>query len=189
MYGKSQHALSDIRLREVNLKLFWLNDVRKISDLVPHQKNPRRLTDKQYKDLKKSLEKFNLAEVPAINLDNTILAGHQRLKILAQLEGPEYNVDVRIPNRMLTQAEVDEYLIRSNKNTGEWDFDLLANEWEQDDLLDWGFEESEFSIEEAPNFLPSGEEGQGKLDELKIEIRECPECGAHFEIKQAKIIS
>ena len=44
-------------------KIFWKTEKRKISDLVPTEHNPRRLTDKQYKDLKKSLEK-NLTSIP-----------------------------------------------------------------------------------------------------------------------------
>ena len=48
-----------------------------------------------------------------------------------------------MPNKKLTKAEFKEYNIRSNKNTGEFDFDLLANNFEIDELLEWGFDESE----------------------------------------------
>ena len=67
-------------------KLKWHNETRKISELVSFDKNPRRLTDMQRKHLQESLEKFGLVEVPAINIDNTIIAGHQRVKILAILD-------------------------------------------------------------------------------------------------------
>lgn len=125
-------------------KLHWTTEVRKLSDLIPVSYNPRSLSDKQAKDLKASLIHFSLAEIPVINLDNTILAGHQRCKILAQIEGKDFEIDVRVPNRQLTPEEADEYLIRSNKNSGEFDFELLENHFDTDDLIDWGFDEDEF---------------------------------------------
>lgn len=132
---------------KLNRKLIWHNEKRKLKDLTPFEHNPRQLTEKQYADLKKSLEKFDLAEVPAINTDNTICAGHQRLKILSDLYGLEHEVDVRVPNRKLTKKEFEEYNIRSNKNTGEWDMDILANNFELPDLLDYGFTEKELDLD------------------------------------------
>jgi len=126
-------------------KLTWTTEKRKISDLVPNPKNPRRLTDKQKTDLQKSIEKFDLVEIPAINADGTILAGHQRLKIMAALGRAKETIDVRVPSRKLTKAEEREYNIRSNRNTGEWDFELLAEEFEMGDLVEWGFSEDELT--------------------------------------------
>lgn len=127
-------------------KIEFKTEKRKISDLKGCDYNPRQLTKKQYNDLKKSISKFSYAEIALINTNNTIVAGHQRLKILKELKGSDYVVDVRVPNRELTKEEFDEYLIRSNKNIGEWDWDILANDFEIDDLKDWGFEDSEFGF-------------------------------------------
>lgn len=121
-------------------KLSWHTEQRKISELVPFPDNPRRLTEKQYKDLKNSLEKFNLMSIPVIGLDNGIISGHQRLKILQALGRDDEVIDVRVPNRALTTAETAEAVLRENKNTGEWDFDILAN-WDEDLLKDVGFED------------------------------------------------
>lgn len=125
--------------------LKWNNQKRKLSDLKNYEHNPRKLSDKQKNDLKKSLEKFDLAEIPAINTDNTIIAGHQRISILRELYD-NCEIDVRVPNRQLTQHELQEYNIRSNKNTGEWDFDVLDLEFEKNDLLDWGFTKGELDF-------------------------------------------
>jgi DNA modification methylase len=138
-------------------KLRFQNAKRKLSELIPTEWNPRRLTEKQAEDLKKSLEKFDLAEVPVINLDGTIIAGHQRTKILHQLYG-DIEIDVRIPSRQMSEAEVKEYNVRSNKNTGEWDFDLLANNFELEDLIDWGFSENELAFLEPEIVEPEGDE-------------------------------
>ena len=124
----------------------WHTEQRKISDLIPTEHNPRQLTEKQFKDLKKSVEKFDLAEIPAINTDNQILAGHQRLKIMAALGRGAEVIDVRVPDRKLTKKECDEYLVRSNKNSGEWNMDALANCFEVEDLRDWGFEDFELGL-------------------------------------------
>ena len=124
----------------------WTTEKRRISDLIPTVNNPRILNEKQHADLKRSLKKFNLVEIPAINQDGQILAGHQRLKIMAALGRGDEEIDVRVPDRQLSKKECDEYLIRSNKNTGEWDMDELANSFDLDDLKDWGFEDAELGL-------------------------------------------
>lgn len=100
--------------------IVWKTETRKLKDLVPASYNPRKLTQKQYEDLRSSLERFGLAEIPAINTDNLLLAGHQRVKVLTDLFGKDHEIEVRVPNRNLTEEEAKEYNIRSNKNTGEW---------------------------------------------------------------------
>lgn len=129
------------------MKLEWRTEKRKVSDLVPYTKNPRVLSEKQANDLRVSLSKFNLVEIPAINTDNTILAGHQRLKIMAMLGRSEEEIDVRIPNRTLTEKEVEEYNIRSNRNTGDWDFSTLMEDFDLNELVDWGFDAKQLSTE------------------------------------------
>ena len=98
------------------IKLKWHNEKRKVSDLIPFKKNPRKITDEQREDLKKSLDKFDLVEIPAINTDNKIIAGHQRIAIMHLLGRGKEEIDVRVPNRKLTKAEFEEYNLRSNKN-------------------------------------------------------------------------
>lgn len=124
-------------------KITWHTEKRKLNHLKGYEFNPRSLSEAEYADLKKSLEKFDLAEIPAINTNNIIVAGHQRIKILSELYGVEHSIEVRVPNRKLTDKEYQEYNIRSNKNTGSWDFDILANNFEYDDLINWGFKEKE----------------------------------------------
>lgn len=125
-------------------QITWHTESRKVSDLVPYSKNPRTLSDKQRRDLEKSITKFGLAEIPAINTDNTVIAGHQRLKILLALGRGSDKIDVRVPNRKLTKKEFEEYLLRSNKNTGSWDYELLKA-FDTDFLLDIGFTDDDMS--------------------------------------------
>ena len=100
------------------------------------------MTEEQAEQLKKSLEKFNLVEIPAIDMDNKIVAGHQRLKVLQLLGRGEEEIDVRMPNRKLTDEEFQEYNLRSNKNTGEFAYDMLAN-FDLDMLAEVGFDKEE----------------------------------------------
>ena len=108
-------------------KLQWRTEVRTVDELIPQAINPRTITDKQMSDLKKSLKKFGLAEIPAIDADGKILAGHQRVKALKLLGKGSEKIDVRIPNRKLTKEEADQYLISSNKLGGDWDFEALKS--------------------------------------------------------------
>lgn len=77
----------------------WKTEARKISDLVPHPDNPRQMTEKQAADLTASLERFNLAEIPVINTDNQLLAGHQRLRIMQALGRGEEEIDCYFRSR------------------------------------------------------------------------------------------
>lgn len=145
-------------------KLEWTTETRKVSELVPHKKNPRRMTSSQVEKLKASLEKFNLVELPAINTDNTILAGHQRLKILAMIGRGDEEIEVRVPNRKLKDEEAEEYLLRSNRNRGEWDYDMLANHFDFDFLDEVGFSDGELGIFDGFDLEPEPEPGDDDLE-------------------------
>jgi DNA modification methylase len=90
------------------------------------------------------MDSFGLADPLIINADGTMIGGHQRQNVIGD---PEQMVDVRVPSRQLTEREAEELAIRLNKNSGEWDFDMLANGFEVDDLLDWGFTDYELQLE------------------------------------------
>jgi len=121
---------------------------RRVGDLIPMAINPRQMTVKENDDLEKSMAKFDLAEIPVINTDNTIVAGHQRIRILIAEGRADEMIDVRLPSRDMTEDEVKEYCVRSNANRGSWDFDFLANHFEATELVDWGFEPFELGIVE-----------------------------------------
>ena len=125
-------------------KLHWTTVQKKVNDLVPQETNPRTITDRQMSDLKKSLEKYNLVEIPAIDLDGKILAGHQRIKAMQLLDRGDELVDVRIPNRKLTDEESKQYLIASNALGGDWDFESLKS-FDLGILLEAGFDQMELA--------------------------------------------
>lgn len=132
------------------LGIKWSNETRTLGELNEYEYNPRQLTEKQAKDLRTSLEKFGLVSPLIVNVDNTLIGGHQRKKILDLLSylPPEYEIDVRVPERKLSDEEVAELNVRLNKNQGQWDFEALGNYFDTDSLLEWGFEDYEMGIPE-----------------------------------------
>jgi ParB-like chromosome segregation protein Spo0J len=97
-------------------------------------------------DLKRSFDEIGFAQPININLDNTILSGHARVQQLLK-EGVE-EVDCYVPDRQLTPKQEEAVIIRMNKNVaGEWDFKMLRDEFNWNDLEDYGFIENELELD------------------------------------------
>lgn len=138
--------------------LEWYTDKRKIKDLIPYEYNPRIVNPVKKSKLEFSLKKFNLVEIPVINLDNKIIAGHQRIYALFDLFGGEEEIDVRIPNRMLTDEEFKEYNLRSNLNVGEWDMDILQEHFSDFDFEYLGFDLGDLNFDTELTSIQQEEE-------------------------------
>jgi len=123
----------------------WKLKKVKVSALKEWKKNPRKLIEKKLQDLQNSIAKFGVAQPIVVSTDLTICGGHGRKKVLEKMGIKE--VDCYIPNRELSEKEFEELNIRLNKNiAGEFDFDILANEFELDELIEWGFDGKDFEI-------------------------------------------
>ena len=151
----------------------WTNERRKLSQLIPWPDNPRQIKADQAERLRQSLDEFAQVETLAIGPDNELYNGHQRLKVWADAYG-DITVDVRVSSRPLTEQERKKLTIYLEKAKGEWDFDMMANVYDVDDLLEWGFEEWELQLQgiTEPDFK---EYDESIADE--VEYNECPECG------------
>ncbi|MDO9634231.1 MAG: DNA modification methylase [Paludibacter sp.] len=101
--------------------LKWTTEQRKVRDLVPTDYNPRKRNEAKQQKLHASIDKFNLVEIPVINLDNHIIAGQRRWESYADRGRLDESIDVRVPSRLLNQDEVKEYMLISNTHAGEWD--------------------------------------------------------------------
>lgn len=156
--------------------LFWDTKKIKISDLNPAKYNPRKISEKQKENLSNSLEKFSVVDPIIINLDNTIIGGHQRISILKSKGIDE--VDVRFPSRFLEESEEKELNLRLNQNLGEWDLDLLGN-FDEKMLTDVGFDLKDIGL--GIDFQSVEIDEIDRLDRLKKVI--CPKCGLEFEPK------
>lgn len=140
----------------------WKTETRKLADLTPYHKNPRKLTDKQFKEIQSSITKFGLTDKPLIQPDGTIIGGHARVKVLKKMGYKE--IPVLVADPALDEKEIEEAVIRHNKNTGEWDWDVLANAFDMPDLLNWGFDESEFLGMEIDDLGDAEDEDEQALE-------------------------
>jgi hypothetical protein len=135
----------------------WTTEQRKLKDLAEWPKNPRQLSQHDAEHIQRSIDKFGLADPLVVNADGRIIGGHQRKRIMLLMDeyGEDAVIDVRIPSRQLTESEAEELAIRLNRNSGNWDWDILENEFDVDMLLDYGF--SEYDFELAGIELPTDE--------------------------------
>lgn len=128
---------------------------RNVSDLIPAKYNPRKDLkpgDKEYEKIKNSITEFGYVDPIIINSDNTIIGGHQRLKVLRDLGYTEVDCVVIEIDKTKEKA----LNIALNKISGEWNVELLK------DLID-DLKESNFDIE-FTGFDPP------ELDELFSEL-------------------
>jgi len=128
-------------------KITWTNERRKLKDLKPWARNPRQIKTDQARRLVESFSEFGQVEPIAIGPDNEIYNGHQRLNVLRDKYGGDYEIEVRVSSRPLDEKEREKLIVFLHKGAaGEWNFDTLANEFDLDDLLEWGFEEYELGM-------------------------------------------
>lgn len=121
-------------------KLQWETRPAKVDDLVKLEINPRKISDSQRLKLIESLEKFNLVDIPVVDIDMQIIGGNQRIAALKAIGRGDEMIDVRFPNRKLTTKELKEYALISNTHAGEFDFELLDMHFDDIDFDDFGFE-------------------------------------------------
>jgi len=127
-----------------------MNIVEKnVADIIPADYNPREITKKQYAEIKDSVNKFGLIDPLIVNMHsdrkNILVGGHQRLKIIKDMNIKKVPcVEVN-----LNAEEEKELNIRLNKNQGQWNFDSLANFFDTDNLINWGFDSKELSLHQS----------------------------------------
>lgn len=139
--------------------------IKKISEVKLNPNNPRLIKDDKFKKLVQSIKDFPemLSIRPiVVNQDMIILGGNMRFR--ACKEAGIKEIPVIITD--LSEEKQREFLIKDNISGGEWDWDLLANEWYNEELVEWGLDvwtqpmdinemnESDINIEEE--FDPIG---------------------------------
>jgi hypothetical protein len=132
----------------------------KISKVLPNPENPRVIKDHKYIALLKSIQEFpKMLEIRPIvvNSDMVILGGNMRLRACQEAGLKEIPVIVA---KELTESEQREFTIKDNVSFGEWDWDKLANEWNDTDLNDWGLDvwTDKKELNKGLEFIVDGEE-------------------------------
>jgi hypothetical protein len=121
-------------------------DKVKINEIKTNPKNPRLIKDDKFKKLVKSIQDFpQMLEIRPIVVDenNIVLGGNMRLKACKEAGLKEVFI-VKADN--LTEQQKDEFIVKDNVGFGEWDWDILANEWDADKLDDWGLDIPNYSL-------------------------------------------
>jgi hypothetical protein len=130
------------------------NDIMNINEIKPNPNNPRIIKDDKFKKLVKSIQDFpQMLELRPIVIDenNIVLGGNMRLK--ACIEAGLIDVPVK-QAKELTEEQKKEFIVKDNVGYGEWDWDDLANNWDEQLLTEWGLD--------IPNFDSGGFADQNK---------------------------
>lgn len=169
----------------------------KVSEIKINEDNPRYIKQEKFEKLKKSITDFpEMLEMRPIVIDenNIVLGGNMRFQACKELGMQEITV-MQIEG--LSEEKKREFIIKDNASFGDWDWDVLANEWETSDIKDWGID-----AWEEPKFEPDLEpdKSQGDVTDEDIEKQEkknqlgtpkqggnieciCPNCGEEFEVQ------
>ena len=146
----------------------------KISKIKNNPNNPRLIKNDKFKKLVKSIQDFpEMLELRPIVVDESmvVLGGNMRLK--ASIEAGLKEVWVEVAT--LTEEQKKEFTIKDNVSFGEWEYDLLANEWDSIELADWGLQF--WNITELDDNEFTLPEPEGTRNSLAEQIKKCPSCG------------
>jgi len=117
----------------------------KTKDIIPNTENPRIIKDDKFKKLVQSIKDFpEMLEIRPIVVNNEmmILGGNMRLKAIQEIGIKEVPI---IKAENLTEQQQREFLIKDNVGFGEWDWDIIANEFNDEQVIEWGLDIPQFS--------------------------------------------
>jgi len=137
----------------------------KITEVIANPNNPRLIKDDKFKKLVKSIQDFpdmlNVRPI-VVNKDMVVLGGNMRLKAIKEAGHKEVAVEIVDWN----EQQQKEFIVKDNVGYGEWDWDDLANNWDEQLLTEWGLD--------LPNF--TNKDIKEKEDNT-IDVLTCPNCG------------
>ena len=170
--------------------------LRKLTDLKAHPENPRFIRGNNYDLLLKSMREFSdmtSVKPVVINSDNVILGGNMRVRAALELGWAEIPT---ILAKFKDKAAEREFMIKDNTHYGEFDFDVIANEWNLEPVDEWGV--YTYTTDFDPNLNPETESGlvtgadiekaeshtgnfQNEASEVDVV---CPACAHEFKVNR-----
>ncbi len=175
-------------------------EIRKISEVKLNPNNPRIIKDDKFKKLVQSIKDFpemlNIRPI-VVNKDMIILGGNMRYK--ACKEAGLKEIPIIITD--LSEDKQREFLIKDNTSGGDWDWEVLSNEWDVDLLEDWGLDIPVFDLEPSyedligddknkPATMKITFESPEQLQKAEIDIQELLDRkykGAYFSVSAGEI--
>ncbi len=149
-----------------------------INEVKVNPNNPRLIKDDKFKKLVQSIKDFpQMLELRPIVIDenNIVLGGNMRLKACQELGLKDVPT---IFAKDLTEDQKKEFIIKDNVGFGEWNWDDLANDWDEELLVEWGLDLP--VIPEYEEIIPSGYENNEKWF-LNIEFENEKHCQEWYE--------
>jgi DNA modification methylase len=155
-------------------------DTLPISSIKLNPNNPRLVKDDKFTKLVKSIQDFpQMLKIRPIvvNDDMIVLGGNMRLKACKEAGLKEVPV---IKASSLTEEQQKEFIIKDNVGFGEWDWDMIANEWDQEQITEWGLDIPDFAVKN----LEAEEDDYEIPDTIETDIV----LGDLFEIGQHRLL-
>jgi len=174
----------------------------KINKVFSNPVNPRTIKKTEFEKLVKSIKDFpemlNLRPI-VVNAEGGIIGGNMRYLACKEIGLKEIPV-IRAEN--LTEQQIEQFIIKDNVSFGDWDWDILANDWKSNELNDWGLGVWENKVDDT-NFKPVMFPGQSDDEVTDADIKKganeigdsfqkgterkfietmCPECGHEFNV-------
>jgi DNA modification methylase len=155
----------------------------KLKDIKPNKANPRTIKDDKFRKLVNSIREFpKMMELRpmVIDSDGTVLGGNMRLKALQEL-GYTDVPDTWVKRASeLTDEEKQRFIIADNVGFGEWDWEALANDWNVEDLAEWGLD--------VPDTFSAQVEAEEDDYEMPDEVHTDIVLGDLFEIGEHRLL-
>jgi DNA modification methylase len=155
-------------------------EILPLTKIKANPNNPRLVKDDKFKKLVKSIQDFpqmlNIRPI-VVNEDMVVLGGNMRLKACKEAGLKEVPV---IKASSLTEEQQREFIIKDNVGYGEWDWDLIANEWDAEQVTEWGLD--------IPDFKPQQLEAEEDDYEIPDEIHTDIVLGDLFEIGPHRLL-
>ena len=142
----------------------------KINKIKNNPNNPRLIKDDKFKKLVKSVKEFpEMLEIRPIvvDKDNIVLGGNMRLRACQEAGLKEVHI---IQADQLTEKQQREFIIKDNVGFGEWDWDDIANNWDSDEIENWGFDVW-LMPDETDYDLLNDEDLESELDSMRSEVK------------------
>lgn len=138
----------------------------KISEVKSNPNNPRIIKDDKFQKLVKSIKEFPemLSIRPiVVNADMVVLGGNMRLKACKEAGLKEVAI---IKAEDLTEEQQKQFIIKDNVGFGEWDWEGLANQWDENELAEWGVKLPVWNDDMTNNESYEGLDALSKLDKF-----------------------
>ena len=153
-----------------------------IAAIKPNEENPRFITDAKFKKLVKSIKDFPEmleARPLVIDEDNVVLGGNMRLKALRSAGV----IDVPVQKVIgWSEQQKREFVIKDNLSYGEWDWEILANQWNNEQLDEWGMDIPQIELEDDDQ--EAVDDGYQEPEVLEVDVKE----GDLIEIGDHKLL-